>query len=595
MPIEQVELRWTDEGQRGFSAIAYSERYESSLWAARLQPIARPPKIQQSATVVYEVFGGDAVVIFRFLMQPTDLDGSTGEWGSLSAGMPSARDNLVARAIVGPLELITPEIALVLSFLGRPDFINPPPGKVLERDRLPILASAVLEDAVQRVSPRLDELARRDKALESVIATALTEPLCPVNLQLPETEVGTESTTALLWGLWRTTNRVLAVIPDWQWTFSTGEEPSGNTDPGSLPQLIVRRLPRPDDPRPSAQRDQRVVQPRMTYGSIGRSDAAATAAHFLAAAYRTLPIEDFSKRLHNICTARNTLVERLALIPAELSEFRAESPMPAVHSATTAAYFPASGARPSSLAPNRPVLEGAQAPAADAMQDPVAAVNDPREAPKRESVVARGAHRIVGTDTFGHLFGQLTTYEDDSEVALDRIIHKKERGELPTPRDRAALRVTTAREGWFVRQFDYQRRDVYGCVAMLLDLTVQPDLADLACRPDLIKLLQGWVVDARTPAVVILALDELITRENDYELQRRIIPSLGYRWRREHGRYSMLREPTQSLSPEGGTTRGSPWWVPFKREHVRSIWVNIIFVICVAEIIILAVLLVWRR
>src|SRR5260370_36631308 len=181
----------------------------------------------------------------------------------------------------------------------------------------------------------------------------MTEPMYPLNLQLPEKEVGTESTRALLWGLWRTMSGVLAVVPGWQWIFSTGEEPSGNTDPGSLPQLIVRRLPRSDDPRPSAQRDERVVQPRMTYATMVRSDRAA-AAGLLAAAYRALTIETFSKRLHNICTAGDTLAERLAAIPEELSEFRAESPVPTVHSATPVVPSPVFRAPPPAPTPQRP-------------------------------------------------------------------------------------------------------------------------------------------------------------------------------------------------------------------------------------------------
>ena len=581
--IIQVELRWTDEEQQGFSIVAHSETFDSDRWKRRLKPIARPPKIKQSITAVYKIFDEEAALIFRLSTQPPDSAEFPDEQDSLHASEQTARDDLITRVLVGPRELLKPEVALASSFIGCPEFLAPPPGKVAEKTVLPALQPAILDAEIQPIPSKLDALARKDPALDSLIEAALTAPTIPLTLQLPEHEVGTQSTIGLLWGLWRTANPILADLPSWQWSFSTGEAPLGNTDTSPLPNLIVHRLRNSDDPPPTVQRTQRIVKPRAS-DTADKTTEEAIAAHLLATAYRSLPINDFSDRLQNIRAYGITRAARLAAIPVELNDFRKNPAASIIGGGTSATE-------------RGPANDKPQHPAGAKHRAEVPALlNDafPHEELSLESIASPATQHMF--DSFSHLFARLAAGDDDFELALDQIVHKQERGEKPDHKERAHLRTVMDREGWFVYQFDrMQTYDVSHCVALLLDLVVKPDIADPACRPQLIKQLCAWVINERTPTVVVLALDDLIIEQNDYELQRALIPGMGYRWRRDHARYRVLAGPAPASSKPGAPKHQAPRWLLFKGEQIPAKWANAIAGICVIELIVFAVLLVIRR
>ena len=324
--FHQLEFRWTDEGQRGFSVIAYSESSEPRLWQDRLQGLARPPKIQQPTTVVYKIIGNEAVIMFRHTLGVVrDPSSDTGPIARRPehSPRPGGRGTLVARALVGPAESLPTWVALACGYLGRPTSLIPPPGQARPGELLPAIPAALLEAEADAVVSELDGLARGDPALVPLVTATLAHPSTPLILQVPEAEVGGQSTAALLWGLWR----VVAVYLDgtWSWTFSTGEPPAGNTDPSVLPHLVVRGLPRLGDPRATAQRSETIVQPRDPPPVATALDQEVVAG-LLVAAYRALPVGIFSDRLRAICAASNGLAARLAATTEQFREYRPRPP-----------------------------------------------------------------------------------------------------------------------------------------------------------------------------------------------------------------------------------------------------------------------------
>jgi hypothetical protein len=582
--IDQVELRWTGENQSGFSIIAVSDTCDSETWAPRLQPIARPPKLQQLVTVIYQIFGDDAAVIFRVMMPSAASAELPATPDSLPAVIQPARDSLVARALVGPRELLSPEIALASSFSAIspadfPSFLVPAPGKVLAGDRLPTVSRSALDSLMKRVAPNLDDLARDDSALEPVIAAALTNPAVTLTLQLPPHEVGAQSVVALLWGLWRTTSPLLAAAPGWQWSFSTGEAPLGDTELGSLPHLIVQSLPSRFDPPPSVQLDaENIVQPRTNGISVGRGENI-VAARLLVTSYRNQSIEDFMARLRKISAHGGTLGSRLAAITADLGDSRTMTP----------ASGTVSSSRDRTWDDAPPVQKtGARHRAA-----PAPLLNDafPHSPYRPDSLSLPVLHYAV--DSYSHLFGRLAAFDINSERMLDRIFDKHEQGDTLDEKERLHLRATMVQEGWYVRQFDYlQTYDVDRCVGLLLDLTVKPDLANPASRPDLIQQSWAWIIDERTPAVVVIALDDIISEHRDYELQQVLLKGMGYRWRRDHVRYRVLPAPAKISATTARQAKQGRWWELFKEPYVPAIRASILLWMCVIELLVFAMFLV---
>jgi hypothetical protein len=564
--FDQLEFRWTGEDHRGYSVIASSNSRDSKYWETVLQPLARPPKVQRSATVVYKIFGEEAAIIFRRIQGPPVAR------DALRAGQPildAQRNTLVARALVGPADLLSPPIALACAALGFPSCLSPSPGEVREGETLPAVLLSDLEAEVKETIAELDGLAREDQALELLVAEVLTAPATPLTLQLPEDLIGSETATALLWGLWRTTHRFLAEVPDW--SFSTGEAPAGNTDPGQLPHLVVQGLPRPGDQRPAAQRDEVIIQPRTVDAEVGSLERAPTA-RLLVAAYRGLPVDTFLRRLDDAAAAGGSLDGRLMAIREKLREFS----VPEIEKQLPVAPPEPGEERPRDL-PSVPF---------------VPTVGQPEEAGHPHHAKPRSVLGPRRPKPFSHLFERLAA---DDDAALDELAGVGRDWERPDRGERAALRITAARRAWFVRQIrhrDPRHADYW--LSLLLDLIVTPDLADPACRRELIGELARRVPDESTPASMILALESLIWNRGDYEFQQRLLPMLGLRWLNEHGRFGLLSAPMPITPASVRTDRAVSRWKLFKKDVVPARWANLLSYIVIVETLLLAVLLAVR-
>ena len=590
--IHQVELRWTGEDQQGFSIVAHSEAFDSETWARRLQPIARPPEIRQSMTAVYKTFGPDAALIFRFLQRSAGSDQLPDQQNDRQYGRQHTRKDLVTRALTGPIELISPEVALAASSIGCPEFLDPPPGQVPEKASLPGLEPARLGSAVKTMSYQLDMLAKKDRALELVIRDALTAPTRPLTLQLPDDEVGTLSAIALLWGLWRTTGEILTDLPGWQWSFSTGEAPPGDTDPAPLPHLIIHRPRNPEEPPPTFERTERLIRPRAADAVAGTSEAA-TAAQLLAVAYQSLPFNDFSDRLQELRSHGNTLLARVAAIPKEFGESYEAHPEAAQD---LPARVPAAvrGTSAQGHAPQASDVPPHEVPRPGQLREqPQALLNDvfhhgavsPKSLPDAPAA----------SDSFTDLFTQLAADDANSELALGRIYRKHELNQKPSAKERARLRALMAGERWFIDQLaNIPTCDISRSVGLLLDLAVGPDVTDQDRRQDLIGELWRWVRNERTPTVVVLALDNLSMKINDYELQQALINAMGRRWRLDHGQYRLLKPPHAAQPDPGPVSHRAPRLSFFKDQQIPARWANVIVGICIIEMIVFAVLLAIR-
>ncbi len=583
--IHQAELRWTGQDQQGFSIVARSEGFDESIWQGRLLPIARPPDIKQTVTTVYKTFGAEAALIFRFLTRSADPEQPADAQSNFQPNLQHTRKDLITRALIGPIELLSPEVALMSSLIGCPDFLYPPPGHVAEKAVLPLLKPETLSTGLKTIPVQLDSLAQKDLELGLVITKALTEPMRPLTLQLPEDEVASPSAVALLWGLWRTTGPILTGLPGWQWSFSTGEAPLGETDPNPLPHLIVHRLRVLDDPLPTFERTERLVRLRAADAATGKGGETPTA-QLLTVAYRSLRTEDFSGRVANLREYGITLAARVAAMPKEFREYCKPSP-------DVPALVPAAGPEtpdPDDAPPAPEVSRREVPPASPRHEQPAARLSG---VPWYEAVSHQSFLGVPQkADSFSDLFSQLTAGDENSALALERIRRRHELNQEPNDKERAHLRALMIRERWFIEQLaNIPECEIFGSVRLLLDIVVEPDLADQDRRRELIREIWHWARNEQTPAVVILGLDDLSTKTSDYELQQALINAVGHRWRRDHGRYRLLRRPSAAESASGRGSHRAPRLLFFRDQQIPARWANAIVGICIIEMVVFAVLL----
>ena len=576
--LDQLEFRWTARGRNGYSVVAASDWTGISRWEHRLQPLARPPVMPLPVTVVYHTFGAEAAILFRRILRPAAITAPERgrEPGAQRAqafdpahtGVDHPGDSpqpdrkaLVARAVVGPVAVLTPEIALGCAAFGLPGFLDPPLGEKPAGDHLPKLASEELRAAAaaERLHEELDSAAKNDPALAGLVAAVLAWPKAPVVLQVPHQLVGSYQTMALLWGLWRLTAPVLR--GDRNWTFSTGEQPLGNADPGELPHLVVRSLPHPGDPRPDMQRDgELVIQPQTPTAALYGTEPVA---QMMVGAYTKLPVSQLLEVLGTAGGSGGSVPHRLAIIQGRLHGFRPQVPpgrdghgQDPPRSQSEADDCGRPMPYQDHEDPVRDELPGWLNPAM-----PVTADRAPADARPPGPRPLR--HR---SDRFGRLFAGLA--EGNPGTARD-LLDMAAEPDRPGHQDRVALRREATRHGWFVRQFARQHpREVERHVRALLALIVEPDLANPACRGATIQELSSLMADDSAPDVVLMALDSLVWERRDPELQQHLILRAGLRWLAERGRYGLLDKPRAPAAAHQAQTRG-PWWLPFQGRSVR--------------------------
>ena len=174
---------------------------------------------------------------------------------------------LVSRVLLGPADLLTPEVAMAVCYTGLPETIGPRPGTVTVGARLPPVAAAGLTGLVRDNAEALDRAAAQEVGLERLVAAALGDQDTPLSVQLPERLIVRSprggSQALLLWGLRRTVQPLLSLGGGRRgWSFSTFELPLSDTDPGTLPDIVFRLMQPAPQAAPMTPRKEIRVRPQ---------------------------------------------------------------------------------------------------------------------------------------------------------------------------------------------------------------------------------------------------------------------------------------------------------------------------------------------
>jgi hypothetical protein len=197
--------------------------------------VRHPPNEAPTASVRYEIFDdGMAALAWR---QRTAQALAPGDG---SEGRPE-----VSRVLMGPVALLTPELAVVVCRTGLPEAIGPRPGKVAVGEPLPAVKPDELDGLVRGQAGELDRSALGQSGLSRVIAAALGDCDTALSVQLPQRVIEKSPQEAsqgpLIWGLRRTVWPLLGHDSGARgWSFSTYELPQGDVDIGGLADIVFR-------------------------------------------------------------------------------------------------------------------------------------------------------------------------------------------------------------------------------------------------------------------------------------------------------------------------------------------------------------------
>jgi hypothetical protein len=317
--VDQIEFRW--QPVRDMSAVAWSfeDSVQADGWSTRLAGAVRPATPDRlqgvpEASFFYHSPGDQyAGLIWRHFDLRAEALADDG-----------ARRPLVARAIVGPAAVLTPELAMTLCRAAPLTRSGPRPGQVSAMQRLPRLPAADLAAQAADTAVELDESACREPGLARLIAAALRRGATPLGVLLPGREmVASPKDSAqllLLWGLWRTVSSLVAPSgeqspPGRGWSFSTYEPPLGDTDPAELPAIVFRS--QEQQRQPVNMREEVVVQPRRPEPDAG--DMHSELAEELVLAYRDRGGEGLERLIRQIAAHTAEVGERLDLLSQALA------------------------------------------------------------------------------------------------------------------------------------------------------------------------------------------------------------------------------------------------------------------------------------
>jgi hypothetical protein len=342
--IQQFEYRW--QPSKDLSLIAGSVPFEEIRpWRDRITRWVRHRAIDApTESVRYEMFAdGMAALAWR---QRTAQ--------ALEPGTGSESRPEVSRVLLGPVDLLTPEVAMVICHTGLPEAIGPLPGKVAVADPLPPVHPDVLTGLMRSHSTTLDQLALGETGLSRVIAAALGDCDTALSVQLPQRVIERRPQEGaqgpLLWGLRRTVWPLLGRDSGTRgWSFSTYELPLGDMDTGALADIVFRA--------------QQTVQPSLNTRReivVRPLDPAAPPTHMhqgfaklLVAAYQHMGGENLSQYLAAISDDYGAVDKRIEGVRASLL------------AALPAAALPAAGGFAAQPAP--PDEGQAAAPSGDAV------------------------------------------------------------------------------------------------------------------------------------------------------------------------------------------------------------------------------------
>ena len=202
-------------------------------WVQRIGAWVRHPGVDAPTdSVRYEMFG-DRSAALAWRQRDRQAVGS-------DDGRP-----LTSRVLVGPADLLNPEVAMTVCYTGLPpDMIGPRPGAVTPGDPLPTVDAGWLTELVHDNTEALDLAAASEAGLERVVAAALGHLDTPLSVELPERWITRSprggSQALLLWGIWTTVSPLIGHVGRRGWSFSTFELPLTDMDPETLPDIVFR-------------------------------------------------------------------------------------------------------------------------------------------------------------------------------------------------------------------------------------------------------------------------------------------------------------------------------------------------------------------
>jgi len=299
--MDQIEYRW--HHLRDLSPFASSMSPESVRgWDSWIRNWVRHPYLDGlSESVCYQVQpNGRAALAWRY-RDSRAAGREDGTWGR----------PLVARVLVGPTSLLTPEVAIVLCRAGLPTSAGPGPGQVREGDELPRVPVGGLRTLVFERAAGLDEEAARQDGLPQVVAAALSAPETPLAILILLNRIlkppGEGVQCPLLWGL----RRVLWPLVGRTgrgWSFSTFEPPMGASDPAALPDIVFRQLP--EAPPPGRVRREVKIRP-FDPSALDPASRYAQLAEWLVAEYRMVGGDELRRLIDGWCGAEQAMLLRL--------------------------------------------------------------------------------------------------------------------------------------------------------------------------------------------------------------------------------------------------------------------------------------------
>ena len=255
--LHQIEYR--HHQTKDLSPVASSMTSRESLagWDARIRAWVRHPDADMlSESACYQVFSnGQAALAWRYW----DARVASREDGTL--GRP-----LVSRVLVGPVSMLTPEVALASCRAGlSAEWAGPLPGQVPAGSELPMVSGEALIALTRQMTSVLDQAAAAQEGLQAVVAAALAEPTVPLAISIHDVLIQVPLRDCvqfpLLWGLRRITGPLLGPAIRRGWSFSTFELPLGQTDPTSLPGIVFREAQEGMKAPPSRWRREAKVRP----------------------------------------------------------------------------------------------------------------------------------------------------------------------------------------------------------------------------------------------------------------------------------------------------------------------------------------------
>lgn len=517
--IDQVEYRW--RVNKDFTPIAASFDLAPEVveWLVEnLGVSVRPPQPNAAVgspeiSVAYLTVGEEAAFIWR-------------HWDQNAAALQDkgARRPLVARVLLGPHKVLTPQVALALAWTGS-SALRPPPGQVALDARLPAIKPDWLKHLVDRQRADLDAKACSEVGLGRLVAAALADCFSPLAIQLPAPELagGRHAQLRLLWGLWRITAPILAGSDDGDhhrsWSFSTYEPPLEASQTKSLPDIVFRaQLPTLP---PQLARTETTVALRsdefdqlITEDFLRLGDA-------LALAYEDWGSTKLDQEITDACKDEVTLSDRLAAVRRMLE---ARSSVAAPEPADAQPLSPPVVAETGWLGEEQTVIR--QLPALDPARMPT----QKPESAKPEPVAGDRSDdsRILTTE----LFHRLAEGPDAPGFAL-AIADLSHRPKPLCPEDRRSGRQLLIDHKWFIAQLAaYDESRIEQFLRAIFEITVIPDLSKESVREQIV----GWAEPGGAPPGVMLALiaaADLVGDPKAAMLDEILAPAIYDRWRIE--------------------------------------------------------------